>query len=134
MMLTASQRNLLGMIAGAAALPEVLDAIVRMVEAEAPDMLCSILLADGSGKRLRQASSSASLAEFSAEIDGEPIGPTAGSCGTAAYRRQLVVVRDIAVDPLWAMYRDLALRHKLRAGWSQPILSFQEKLLGTFAM
>ena len=134
MMLTASQRNLLEMIAGAAALPEVLDAIVRMVEAEAPDMLCSILLADGSGKRLRQASSSASLAEFSAEIDGEPIGPTAGSCGTAAYRRQLVVVRDIAVDPLWAMYRDLALRHKLRAGWSQPILSFQEKLLGTFAM
>jgi protein-histidine pros-kinase len=71
---------------------------------------------------------------FTRAIDGAAIGPAAGSCGTAAFRRQPVLVEDIATDPLWADYRDLALPHGLRACWSTPIFDGQEGVLGTFAM
>ena len=67
-------------------------------------------------------------------IDGIVIGPCVGSCGTAAYRREPVVVSDIATDPLWADFRDLALGHGLRACWSTPILSSEGRVLGTFAI
>src|SRR5437667_406158 len=67
-------------------------------------------------------------------IDGVAIGPTGGSCITAAYRAAPVVVADIAVDPLWAAYRHLPLAHGLRASWSAPILSSAGQVLGTFAM
>ena len=67
-------------------------------------------------------------------IDGVPIGPKAGSCGTAAYRRETVIVDDIMSDPLWDDYRDLAAEHGLRSCWSTPILSHQGAVLGTFAM
>ena len=65
-----------------------------------------------------------------------PIGPDVGSCGTAAFRKQPVIVADIATDPLWALpdYREVALRHGLRAAWSQPILSKHQEVLGTFGM
>ena len=58
---------------------------------------------------------------FIRAIDGQPIGPKAGSCGTAAYRKEPVYVTDIASDPLWEDYRDIALAHGLRACWSTPI-------------
>jgi C4-dicarboxylate-specific signal transduction histidine kinase len=61
------------------------------------------------------------------------IGPSVGSCGTAAYCAKPVIVSDIAADSLWADYRDLALAHGLRACWSTPILSSEGKVLGTFA-
>src|SRR5216683_6367503 len=62
------------------------------------------------------------------------IGANVGSCGTAAALKQRVVVSDIATDPLWADYRELALAHGLRAAWSQPLLSKDHEMLGTFAM
>ncbi|MEO8004920.1 MAG: PAS domain S-box protein, partial [Betaproteobacteria bacterium] len=133
-MLIAAQRRVLEMIASGAPLPEILDAIVRQTEEQAPDMLCSILLLDESGTRLMRAAASSSLEAFTDAIDGESIGPRAGSCGTAAYRRQMVVAKDIATDPLWEDYRELALRHELRAAWSHPIFSHGDKLLGTLAM
>ena len=71
---------------------------------------------------------------FIRSVDGEPIGPRAGSCGTAAFRREPVIVEDIATDPLWDDYRELALRHDLRACWSTPIFDAQGQVLGTFAM
>src|SRR3989442_12511217 len=67
-------------------------------------------------------------------IDGVAIGPTEGSCITAAYRAAPVIVSDIAADPLWAAYRHLPLAHGLRACWSTPILSAEGTVLGTFAM
>ena len=133
-MLTIGQPGLLEMIAGGAPLSEILDAVVSLMEAQAPEMLCSILLIDESGTRLMRAAASRSLEEYSKAIDGETIGPSAGSCGTAAFRKRMVVVNDIATDPLWADYRELAMRHKLRAAWSHPIVSHEGKLLGTLAM
>lgn len=133
-MLLAAQRPILEMIAGGTPLPEVLDAIVRQTEERVPDMLRSILLLDESGTRLKRAAASRSLDAFTDATDGIAIGPRVGSCGTAAYRKQMVVARDIATDPLWEDYRDLALRHELRAAWSHPIFSHGDKLLGTLAM
>src|ERR1700716_690299 len=63
-----------------------------------------------------------------------PIGPYIGSCGTAAPLKERVIVSDIATDPLWVDYRDLALRYGLRAAWSQPLLSKSQEVPGTFAM
>ena len=67
-------------------------------------------------------------------IDGLVIGNSVGSCGTAAYRAEQVIVSDIATDPLWADFRELALAHSLRACWSTPIFSSEGKVIGTFAM
>ena len=72
--------------------------------------------------------------EFTQAVDGEPIGPCAGSCGTAAYRGEPVVVEDIATDPLWEKYRAGALQHGLRACWSTPIFDSRGLVLGTFAL
>jgi len=67
-------------------------------------------------------------------MDSHPIGPKQGSCGTAAFRRELVVVADILSDSLWDDYRHLATAHGLRACWSSPILSSRQKVIGTFDM
>ncbi|HEX7810329.1 MAG TPA: PAS domain S-box protein [Burkholderiales bacterium] len=128
------QTKLLELIASDAPLGESLEAIARLVESQSPDMLCSIQLVDETGTRLLSAAMSSLPEAYSAAIDGEAIGPRAGSCGTAAWRKELVVVQDIATDPLWEGYRELALSHGLRACWSRPIISHDEKLLGTLAM
>ena len=72
--------------------------------------------------------------EYCRAIDGAAIGPCAGSCGTAAFRGERVIVSDIATDPLWENYKGLALGHGLLSCWSEPILCSQGKVLGTFAM
>jgi len=128
------QRKLLELIASDASLAESLEAIARLVEAHTAEMLCSIQLVDETGTRLLSAATSSLPAEYSAAVDREPIGPCAGSCGTAAWRKELVVVKEIATDPLWEDYRELALRHGLRACWSHPIIAHDGRLLGTLAM
>jgi PAS domain S-box-containing protein len=130
----AGQRDVLEGIAGGAPLPLVLERIVRLVEQQAAGMLCSILLIDRDHGCVRHGAAPTLPIEFSRAIDGAPIGPAEGSCGTAAYRGAPVVVEDIATDPLWALYRDLALPHGLRACWSSPIFSSDHRVLGTFAM
>ncbi|HKZ69838.1 MAG TPA: GAF domain-containing protein, partial [Anaerolineales bacterium] len=89
---------------------------------------------DASGKHLRPVLAPSLPIEFVDALDGLPIGPDEGSCGTAAYRKELVAVSDIEHDPLWIKYRDLALRHGLRACWSKSILATDGRVLGTFSM
>jgi len=67
-------------------------------------------------------------------MDGLPIGPRQGSCGTAAFRRELVIVVDILSDSLWDDYRHLATAHSLRACWSAPVFSSRQRVIGTFDM
>ncbi|MEZ5291994.1 MAG: PAS domain S-box protein [Vicinamibacterales bacterium] len=112
---------------------EVLDALMRGLEAQVPDTLCSVLLLDEEG-RLRTGAAPSLPAAYSAAIDGVRPGPSVGSCGTAAHFDRQVIVEDIAVDPLWADYRDLALAHGLRACWSTPIRSDDGAVMGTFAV
>jgi PAS domain S-box-containing protein len=130
----ASRAQALLLLASNAPLAEVLEAIVRGVEAQHPHTLCSILLLDENGSRV-QLGAAPSLPDFyNQAIHNAPIGPAAGSCGTAAYTRRRVIVNDIAHDPLWHDYRDIAARAGLGACWSEPIISATGDILGTFAI
>jgi len=97
-------------------------------------VLASILLLDEDGGKLRPAAAPSLPREYTRAIHELPIGPRAGSCGTAMYRREQVIVIDVASDPLWSEYRHLALAHGLRACWSTPIAGADGRLLGTFAL
>ena len=132
--LLAGEKRLLEMIARGDSRALILDALCRLVEELATGSLSSILLLDADTNRLRHGAAPNLPKPYVDAIDGAVIGPTAGSCGTAAYRAQPVIVCDIATDPLWADYRDLALPHRLRACWSTPILSSEGRVLGTFAV
>ncbi|BCJ39676.1 hypothetical protein GCM10010168_78690 [Actinoplanes ianthinogenes] len=133
--LMAEHRVLLEQIARQAPLAEVLDGMARSIENLAPgELLASVLLADPDGRHLRHGAAP-SLPEFYNEaIDGIATGDGVGSCGTAAYRREPVIVTDIATDPYWDDFRELAGRAGLAACWSTPILARDGGLLGTFAM
>ncbi|HEV2694976.1 MAG TPA: PAS domain S-box protein [Verrucomicrobiae bacterium] len=128
------QRRVLEMIADNAPLSESLAALMRLVEAHVPGMLGSVLLMDKEGVHLRHGAAPSLPSEYMAAIDGVTIGPDVGSCGTAAYLKEAVIVEDIATDPRWKNYRTTALPHGLRACWSTPIFDPQQCVVGTFAM
>jgi PAS domain S-box-containing protein len=132
--LLASQKRALEMIAAGAPLAQALDMLVRILEEQTPEMLGSILLLDADGVHLRHGAAPSLPERFVQAIDGEAIGDRAGSCGTAAFRCEPVIVEDIATDPLWESYRHLAAAENLRACWSTPIFDAQQRVLGTFAM
>src|SRR5436190_4050876 len=128
------QRVVLELISAGEPLPRVLNAITRLIEKQQAGMLCSILLLDAEHACLRHGAAPSLPPEFVRGIDGSRIGPHAGSCGTAAYLGQQVIVEDIASHPHWVEYRHLALPGGLRACWSTPIFSSKRDVLGTFAM
>ncbi len=130
----AAQVKVLERVASGAPLPDVLEAIVRVIEHEADGMLCSILLFDEEHGCLRHGAAPNLPRRYMEGIDGSAIGPDAGSCGAAAHKLESVVVSDIATDPHWVNFRALALSHGLLACWSTPIFSADRELLGTFAM
>ncbi|MEP0846861.1 MAG: PAS domain S-box protein [Phycisphaerae bacterium] len=128
------QTRVLEMIATGLPLPETLSALIRIVQKSAPGMIASILVLDEDGHRLWTAAAPDLPEAYSRAINGVEIGANVGSCGTAAYLRQRVICADIATDPLWERFRDVALPHGLRACWSEPILSGGGDVLGTFAL
>jgi PAS domain S-box-containing protein len=130
--LLAGEKRILEMVAKGDSLTEILDSLCRLVEEPAKGVLATVLLLDGD--RLRHGGAPSLPKAYTDAINGAVIGPSAGSCGTAAYRGEPVIVEDIATDPLWADYRDLALPHSLRACWSTPVFSSQGKVIATFAM
>ncbi len=126
--------QILAMIIGQNPLARILDAICLEIEKQHAGMFCSVLLLESDGVTLRSAAAPSLPAEYSSRVDGIKAGASVGSCGTAIYRKQPVVVSDIATDPLWEKYREFALPHGLRACWSTPIASQDGALLGTFAI
>ncbi|MFH9613555.1 SpoIIE family protein phosphatase [Streptomyces pratensis] len=132
--LTAEHRVLLEQIVRQAPLAEVLEGMAKAIEDLSPDVLVSVLLADAEGLRLRHGAAPSLPDFYNQAIDGIATGDGVGSCGTAAHRRQRVIVSDIASDPFWEDFRDLAERAGLAACWSTPILARDGRLLGTFAM
>jgi GAF domain-containing protein len=98
------------------------------------EILTSVLLLSEDGKHLTHGAAPSLPQVYREAIDGLEIGPSAGSCGTAAFTGRPVYVTDIATDPLWAPYRDLALPHGLRSCWSTPIRDGDGPVLGTFAI
>jgi signal transduction histidine kinase len=125
---------LLEMIARGAPLSETLERLMLLVESQAPPVLCSVMLLGDDGTTMLSAAGPSLPPAYLQAIHGAQIGPTVGSCGTAMFRRETVVVSDIMNDPLWAPYTELAAQYGLRACWSTPILLDQGTLLGSFAM
>ena len=130
----AGEQRALEMLATGAPLGDVLAELVRLVEDIAEETLASILLMDDTGTRIQHGAAPSLPEGYSQAIHGAVIGPVAGSCGTAAFRRQPVFVTDIETDPLWEPYRDLARTYGLRACWSFPILATDGHVLGTAAV
>ncbi len=134
--LLAAEKRLLEMIATGVALKEILNALCLSIEEQRSGTLASVLLLNRDGVHLNSVAGPSLPREWTQQMETLPIGPCAGSCGTAAYRRSQVIVSDIANDPLWNVpeHRAAALKHGLRASWSNPVLSSKGKVLGTFCM
>ncbi|HWH94092.1 MAG TPA: SpoIIE family protein phosphatase [Baekduia sp.] len=129
------QKDVFELLARRAPLPDILARLAVLVEQQShTGALASILLVDEAGTRLRHGAAPSLPDAYTTALDGLVIDEGAASCGTAAHRREPVIVADIASDPLWAAYRDAASAAGLRACCSVPILGQSDELLGTFAI
>lgn len=131
--LAALRNRLLEVIASGEDLPGVLGTLIRGIEIIEPEVLASVLLLE-QGKYLRHGASSSLPETYIKAIDGVEVGENVGSCGSAAWRNDEVIVEDISIDPLWKDFRELALGHGLHACWSTPVRHANGKVLGTFAV
>jgi len=127
------QQQFLELLARGEDFTATLENLVRLIEEQWPGMIGLVLLVDDDN-RLRHAASVSLPQSYLNSIEGLKIGPEVGSCGTAAYLGERVIVEDIAADPRWADLCELALEEGLRACWSEPIFSPDGQVLGTFAM
>lgn len=130
----AGQSRLLELIAKGVQLQEILNSLLLLMESQSPGLYCSVLLLDEDGVHICGGAGPNMPAEYMAALDGYAIGPSAGSCGTAMYRKEMVVVSDLLSDPLWAPYKHLVEPHGFRASWSKPIFLNSHTVLGSFAM
>ena len=132
--LRAGETRILEMIAMNAPLEEALEGVIKLVETQAPSLHGSIVLLHHDEMTLHCGAAPSLPAEMARDLNGLRIGSSVGSCGTAVYRREMVVCEDLERDPLWAAYRDLIGPYGYRSCWSTPILSHQGEPLGAFAM
>ncbi|WP_340121758.1 EAL domain-containing protein [Methylobacter svalbardensis] len=130
----ALQNQVLQLINRRVDLPEVLNTLALQIEALHPNMLCSILLLDEDSKHLRYGAAPSLPDFYNQAIDGLAIGNGVGSCGTAAYLGERVIVEDVQQHPYWEAYRGLAKQANLQSCWSQPIKNNLGGVIGTFAV
>jgi formate hydrogenlyase transcriptional activator len=132
--LLVAEKRTLEMVANGSSLAAILEDLCCTIDAQTPGIISSVMLMDPDGMRLRPAPAKRLPSGWIDAINPAPIGPCVGSCGTAAFLKKRVIVSDIASDPLWADYRDLALSYGLRSAWSQPLISSNGLVLGTFGI
>ena len=128
------QSHILEQVAQGAPLREILADLVTAIEERCAPRFASIQLYDASENCIRHGAAPSLPQAYNDAVDGCPVGPAAGSCGTAMHRGERVVVEDIRTDPRWDEYRDLALHHGLRACWATPIVGSDNEILGTFSL
>src|ERR1700685_3310660 len=123
------------MWANGPSLSEVLTDLCAAIDAHAPPATSMVCLMDPDGKQLLPCAAPRVPAAYTAAITPWPIGPNRGSCGTAAFTKQRVIIPDISNDPRWSDdARDLALSHGFCAGWSEPLISKDGEVVGTFSL
>ncbi|MDP4534630.1 PocR ligand-binding domain-containing protein [Alkalimonas collagenimarina] len=128
------QNEILSLISEGAELSSVLHHLVAQVEQLHPGTLCSILLLDNDGATLRHGAAPSLPDAYNQAIDGVVIGKGVGSCGTAAFTGETVIVSDIQTHPYWQPYLALAELAQVRACWSEPVKNADGKVLGSFAI
>lgn len=130
--LQALQNEILEAIARGETLHPIMDRLCRRAEAIVPGSICSVVTVDDENRLIALAAPS--LPEhYATAITGVPVGPRAGSCGTAIYRGEPVCVTDIATDPLWQGFEQIVLPLGLHACWSSPIKARDGRVVGSFA-
>jgi PAS domain S-box-containing protein len=129
-----AQVRLLALLSSAAPLNVLLAGLATYVETWAEGLHCTVLLVDSTGRLLRPGAAPSLPDAYTHAIDPVPIGIGEGCCGTAAARREMVIVEDVEQSDLWTKYAPIALSHGLRACWSVPILDDARTLLGTLAL
>ncbi|MDD4930319.1 MAG: EAL domain-containing protein [Gallionella sp.] len=129
-----NERSLLEMLARGKPLPDLLGRLAGSYEAMYPGMFCSVSILNPDGRYLTCVAAPGLPAAYCRKMERVPIGAKAASCGTAAYTKTAAIVADIFTDPLWQDYRELGQLYGLQACWSVPILSTQDRVLGTFAL
>jgi PAS domain S-box-containing protein len=133
--LLAAERRTLEMMASGASLSEVLTDLCAAIDAHAPPVTSMVCLMDPDGKQLLPCAAPRVPAAFTAAITPWPIGPNRGSCGTAAFTKQRVIISDVSNDPRWPdEVRNLALSNGVCAAWSEPLISGDGEVLATFCM
>ncbi len=133
--LLAAEKRTLEMMANGASLSEVLNDLCASIDAHAPPVASMVCLMEPDGKELVPGAGPHIPAALTAAITPWPIGPNRGSCGTAAFTKQRVIIPDISDDPRWPdEARDLALNHGFCAAWSEPLISKDGEVLGTFCL
>ena len=128
----AGERRILEHVATGQPMRESLEEITRLIETISEGSFASVLLLDHE-KRLRHGAAPRLPQTYNDLVDGIEIGPNVGSCGTAAYLDEPVIVEDIAADPRWSGFAHIALDHGLAACWSVPIRGDRGEVIGTFA-
>ncbi|MEH7253865.1 GGDEF domain-containing protein [Neobacillus niacini] len=126
------QSKVLEMLSNGSSLAEVLDSINLLIEKVSSEGICSVLLVEDNHLILGSAPNLPK--DYYENIEELPIGPSAASCGTAAYLKKQVIVSNIAVDPLWMDYKEKALENGLKSCWSNPVCDTQQNVLAVFAM
>ena len=126
--------RILEQIARGESLSNVLLGLVQTIEEMLPSTTCSVLIYDQKNGCLRCGAAPNLPAFYNEAIDGLQIGPSVGSCGTAAYTATRIVVPDVMNHPYWANFLDIARQAGIRACWSEPVISLDGAVLGTFAI
>ncbi len=129
-----TRARVLELLATSAPLEAVLQELALAYEDLFPESICSVLLVDSAEKTLLHGAAPHLPSFFNRAVHGLSAGEAQGSCGTAVFRRQRVVVSNIQEDPLWAQFREIAKQADIAAAWSQPIFSSAQKIVGTFAV
>lgn len=133
-LILAAQKSVFEILIRGGSLEHALTELLRPIEDLIDGVYPSVLILDEDEKLLFHGASLHIDPGFHETINGSEIGPRAGSCGTSAYRKELVITEDIETDPRWEGYREIARRYNLRSCWSCPITSGDKKVLGTFAL
>ena len=133
-MLLEGQARIMSLIAAGQPLGVILGTLCRMTESALPGMRCSVLLLDVPAGCLRHGAAPSMPDFYNDAIDGIAIGPESGSCGSAAFSRERVVVEDVLTHPFWTDYKELAGKSGFLACWSQPFFSDAGEVLGTLAL
>ncbi len=129
-----AQNQILSMIAGGDALPDILATLTRLIDDQSERGKCAIQLLNAERTHLHAAVGPALPKTYFSAMEDLAVGPCHCSPGTAVFRREPVIVTRIATDPLWILWREPALAHGLQACSSWPIFGKNNKVLGAMSL
>src|SRR5262249_54595926 len=116
-------------------LKDILNHLCASIDQLVWPWVTSILLMDPDGTKLWPAAGPKVPEDWARTISPLPVAEDTGLCGTAAFLKSRVIVRNVATEAAWREeYRTPALENGIRAGWSHPIMTKDGQVLGTFAV